>query len=101
MISTAWAQETTPEVSQATETITTEPASDKKTDTNNPGKAASAKKNTTSDSKPVNLETAYKREYAFLDAQKRELKAFPRRKMLQATRTARERKMTRRAKQGR
>ena len=75
LISTAWAQETTPEVSQATETITTEPASDKKTNTNNPGKAASAKKNTTSDSKPVNLETAYKREYAFLDAQKRELKA--------------------------
>lgn len=35
----------------------------------------SAKKKVASDQQPVSLETAYKREYAFLDAQKRELKA--------------------------
>lgn len=72
---TVWAQEAIPEPLQATETITTESSSAKKTNADNSGKATSAKKNTTSDSKPVNLETAYKREYAFLDAQKRELKA--------------------------
>ena len=33
------------------------------------------KKKASSDTQPVSLETAYKREYAFLDAQKRELKA--------------------------
>lgn len=75
LMTAASAQETIPESTQAIETITTESPSAKKANVDSSGKATSAKKSTTSDSKPVNLETAYKREYAFLDAQKRELKA--------------------------
>lgn len=75
LMTAASAQEAIPESTQAIETITTESPSAKKANVDSSGKAASAKKSTTSDSKPVNLETAYKREYAFLDAQKRELKA--------------------------
>lgn len=43
-----------------------------KPDTGN-NSQATVKKQASSDQKPVSLETAYKREYAFLDAQKREL----------------------------
>ena len=75
LMTAASAQEAIPESTQAIETITTESPSAKKANVDSSGKATSAKKSTTSDSKPVNLETAYKREYAFLDAQKRELKA--------------------------